>query len=130
MEKKSRKFFPSERWLEDELSYLQQKLAGIPAILELPTDRPRPPVQTFRAVRESIVFSKSLKEALTALAHQERVSVFVLLLAAFQSLLMRYTREDDIVIGILTDNAQGVEVQGLKDGSDATVSCYHVPTMT
>ena len=61
MEKKSRKFFPSERWLEDELSYLQQKLAGIPAILELPTDRPRPPVQTFRAVRESIVFPKASK---------------------------------------------------------------------
>jgi len=71
MQKKSRKSFPSERWLEDELSYLQQKLAGIPAILELPTDRPRPPVQTFRAARESIVFSKSLKEELTALAQQE-----------------------------------------------------------
>src|SRR6516165_12656805 len=101
-----RKFLPSGQQAEDGLSYWREKLAGVPAILALPTDRPRPAVQTFRAARESVVFSKSLKEALTRLAEQERVSFFVMLLAAFQSLLMRYTRQDDIVVGILTHKAQ------------------------
>ena len=90
----------SDRWAQEELPYWRQKLAGIPAILELPTDRPRPPVQSFRAARESVTLSRSLKQALEALSEQEGVSLFVVLLAAFQSLLMRYTRQDDIVVGV------------------------------
>ena len=87
-------------WVEQEVAYWRQKLAGIPAILELPTDRPRLPVQTFRAARESGVLPRSLKQALEALSEQEGVSLFVVLLAAFQALLTRYTRQDDIVVGV------------------------------
>jgi amino acid adenylation domain-containing protein len=91
---------PVDRRAEDELLYWRQKLAGIPAVLELPTDRPRAAVQTFRAACESTVFSKSLKDALTVLAKQERVPFFVVPLAAFQTLLMRYSRQDDVVVGL------------------------------
>src|SRR5215813_2750867 len=67
----------SDDFVEQEVSYWRQKLADIPAILELPTDRPRPPVQTFRAARESVLLPKSLKQALQALAEQESVSLLV-----------------------------------------------------
>jgi len=85
--------------VEQELSYWRQRLAGIPAILELPTDRPRPPAQSFRAAHESVVLPPNLIAALEALSEQENVPLFVVLLAAFQTLLARYTRQDDIVVG-------------------------------
>jgi amino acid adenylation domain-containing protein len=97
---KTRKRLSNRDLVEQEVAYWCQKLAGIPAILELPTDRPRPPVQTFRAARESVLIPGSLKRALEALSEQEGVSLFVVLLAAFQTLLTRYTRQDDIVVGI------------------------------
>ena len=85
--------------MAQDLSYWREKLAGIPAILELPTDRPRPPAQSFRAARESAVLPRDLQRSLEALSTQEGVSLAVLLLAAFQTLLTRYTRQDDIVVG-------------------------------
>lgn len=96
----SRAAFPGERRIDDELLYWRQKLAGIPAILELPTDRPRSAVQTLRTARESVLLPKSLKQALQALSEREGVSPFVVLLAAFQIQLSRYTRQDDIVVGV------------------------------
>jgi amino acid adenylation domain-containing protein len=84
---------------EQCLSYWREKLAGIPAILELPTDRPRPPAQSFRAAQESMLLPGELKRSLEALANRECVSLSVVLLAAFQTLLARYTRQDDIVSG-------------------------------
>jgi non-ribosomal peptide synthetase component F len=98
--------------VDQEVSYWRQKLAGIPAILELPTDHPRPPIQTFRAARESLLLSRSLKQALEALAEQEGVSLFVVLLAAFQTLLTRYTPQDDIVVGVTT---RGREEDGAQE---------------
>ena len=101
---------PGERRAEDELSYWRQKLVGIPAILELPTDRPRAAVQTLRAARESVLLSKSLKHALEALSEREGASLFVLLLAVFQVQLSRCTRQDDIVVG--------VPIEGCGDGQE------------
>jgi surfactin family lipopeptide synthetase A len=117
----NRKSLSSEEWVEDDLSFWRQKLAGIPAILGLPTDRPRPPVQTLCAARESTVFSTDLKARLMAVCKQEKVSFFVLLLAAFQTLLMRYTRQNDIVLGIMTREAHEDEVRRLNDGFAATI---------
>jgi amino acid adenylation domain-containing protein len=88
------------RSAEQNLAYWQQKLAGIPAILELPTDRPRPPAQSFRSGQESVVLDRGLKLRLETLSEQEGVSLSDLLLSAFQTLLTRYTRQDDIVVGI------------------------------
>lgn len=94
------KHLSGEEWVEQEVAYWREKLAGIPAILELPTDRPRLPIQAFRAARESVVLPGSLKQALEALSEREGVPLFVVLLAAFQTLLTRYTRQDDIVVGV------------------------------
>lgn len=85
--------------IERDLAYWRGQLAGTPAILELPTDRPRPPAQTFRAAREHFFLSESLRDGLEKLSAREGVSLFVVLLAAFQTLLTRYTRQDDIVVG-------------------------------
>jgi len=109
----------SDDMVEQELSYWRQKLAGIPAILELPTDRPRPPVQTFRAAGQSVLLPKSLKSALETLSEREDVSLFVVLLAAFQTLLSRYTRQDDIVVGIPIEG--GDDVQESDQRSSAAV---------
>ena len=95
----SREFQPGAS-VEQNLAYWRQKLAGIPAILELPTDRPRPPAQSFRAARERFVFPRDLQQTLEALSEREGVSLPILLLAAFETLLTRYTRQDDIVVGL------------------------------
>jgi amino acid adenylation domain-containing protein len=85
--------------VERNLAYWQQRLAGIPAILELPTDRPRPPMQSFRSARHSLMLSECLKQALLRLSAEEGRALPTLLLAEFQTLLTRYTRQDDIVVG-------------------------------
>jgi amino acid adenylation domain-containing protein len=93
---------------ERNLSYWRQKLAGIPAILELPTDRPRPPAQSFRAAEESVLLPANLKQELEQLSQREGVSLYVVLLAAFQALLARYTRQDDIVTGVAVPEAVAI----------------------
>ena len=105
----SRAFIPGGRRAEDDLSYWRQTLAGIPAILELPTDRPRPAVQSLCAARESILLPKNLKSLLEELSEREAVSLFVLLLAAFQVQLARCARQDDIVIGVPVDGGHGYQ---------------------
>lgn len=85
--------------LEHHLAYWQQQLGGNLAPLELPTDRPRPPVQTFRGAKASRVLPTPLVEALRQLSQQEGATLFMTLLAAFKTLLYRYTGESDICIG-------------------------------
>ncbi|HUD65767.1 MAG TPA: amino acid adenylation domain-containing protein [Candidatus Sulfotelmatobacter sp.] len=87
---------------EQAFAYWREQLAGIPAILELPTDRPRPPAQSFRTAREGFFLSTGLNSALHLLAEREGISLPILLLAAFQALLTRYTRQDDIAVGLTT----------------------------
>ena len=85
--------------LDSEIAYWRKRLAGIPPVLELPTDRPRPSQQGFRGARHFLGFSQGLTESLKALSKRERVTLFVTLLAAFQALLSRYTGQDDVVVG-------------------------------
>jgi amino acid adenylation domain-containing protein len=85
--------------LQVQLQYWKQQLAQAPAMLELPTDRPRPPVQSFRGSREGITLPASLDEALKSLSQREGVTLFMTLLAAFYILLWRYSGQADIVIG-------------------------------
>jgi amino acid adenylation domain-containing protein len=112
----------SDNLVEQELSYWRQKLAGIPAILELPTDRPRLPVRTFRAARESVHLPMALKQALEVLSEQEGVSLFVVLLAAFQTLLTRYTGQNDIVVGVAIQGREEYAAQELNQRFGASVA--------
>src|SRR5262249_17197406 len=85
--------------LERQLEYWRRQLAGAPAFLELPTDRPRPPGQTYRGARGSLRLSADLTRELKLLSSREGATLFMTLLAAFQALLSRYTGQDDVSVG-------------------------------
>ena len=85
--------------LEAQLAYWKQELAGAPPALELPTDRPRPAMQTYRGATCPVHLPRALSDALVSLSRQQGATLFMTLLAAFQALLSRYTGQDDIVVG-------------------------------
>src|SRR5690349_644444 len=86
--------------LEKAVSYWKEKLAGVPSLLELPTDRPRPPSQGFSGARQPVVITLELTESLRALGEQQNATLFMVLLAAFKVLLFRHARQEDIVVGV------------------------------
>lgn len=105
------------QWLQGDvqktqLDYWKQQLAGA-ATLALPTDRPRPPVQSFRGAVTSFELSASLTDMLKKLSNQQGVTVFMILLAAFQTLLYRYTGQEDICVGSPIANRNQNEIQEL-----------------
>jgi len=99
--------------LKEQLNFWGQQLAGAPALLELPTDRPRPAVQNLRGATLPILFSKSLSAAIKSLSREEGATLFMVLLAAFQILLSRYTGQKDIVVGTPIANRTRLEVKDL-----------------
>ena len=99
--------------LEEQLSYWKQQLADAPQTLELPTDRPRPAVQTFRGAHELVSISPAIAYELNALSRQHGATLFMTLLAAFQALLARYTGQKEIVIGSPIANRNSVETEAL-----------------
>jgi amino acid adenylation domain-containing protein len=107
-----REWLSGER-LDQQLSYWQQQLAGAKPLLELPTDRPRPAVQTYRGASQSFVLSQGLCDGLKQLGRQEGVTLYMTLLAAFQSLLSRYSRQEDIVVGSPIAGRNRVEIESL-----------------
>jgi len=80
-------------------SYWEKQLAGAPPVLELPTDRPRPPRFTQRGAAVSYRISPELTRRLKTLASSEGVTLYTVLLSAFQVLLGRHSGQDDFVIG-------------------------------
>ncbi|HEV2659350.1 MAG TPA: condensation domain-containing protein, partial [Ktedonobacteraceae bacterium] len=96
-----------------ELAYWKEQLAGIPQVLELPSDHPRPAVQRYRGSMQTFAFSRRLTEALKALSRQEGVTLYMTVTAAFQTLLHRYSGQNDLVIGTVTSDRKRPEVQGL-----------------
>ena len=93
-----REWLQGER-LERELTYWRAQLRGAPAVLDLPTDRPRPVVQSSRGAKQSLLLPTRLSEGLRALSRREGITLFATILAAFQALLARYTGQLDIVVG-------------------------------
>ncbi|HEX6371119.1 MAG TPA: amino acid adenylation domain-containing protein [Longimicrobium sp.] len=85
--------------LEREMAYWRGRLAGAPALLELPTDRPRPAAQTQRGGRVPFRLSATLAERLREVGRREDATLYMVLLAAFQVLLARYAGTGDVVIG-------------------------------
>jgi amino acid adenylation domain-containing protein len=102
-----------EEVLDTELSYWRQQLEDAPAVLALPTDRPRPSMQTFNGAHLPIALSVTLAESLNALSRREGVTLFMTLLAAWQSLLARYSGQEDIVVGSPIANRNRAEVEPL-----------------
>jgi amino acid adenylation domain-containing protein len=99
--------------LERQLAYWRKQLAGAPPVLDLPTDRPRPPAQSFRGRTQTFALSHELSAALQALSRREGVTLFMTLLAAFQTLLARYSGQEDLVVGTPIAGRQRLETEGL-----------------
>jgi len=99
--------------LNNQVNYWKQQLGGDLPVLELPTDRPRPAIQTDRGATESFALSESVTAALKNLCQQEGVTLFMTLLAAFKVLLHRYTQQDDILVGTPIANRNRSEIEGL-----------------
>jgi natural product biosynthesis luciferase-like monooxygenase protein/amino acid adenylation domain-containing protein len=106
------------RWLEGgelerQLGYWRRCLEGAPAALELPTDRPRPPVQTFRGARRGLRLAPGLSAAVAALGRREGATLFMTLVAASAVLLSRWARQPDVVLGTPIAGRAWREIEGL-----------------
>ena len=85
--------------LQQHIAYWKEELAGAPTSLELPTDKPRPAVQSYRGATEIFELPKGLLEQLKSLGRQQEATLFMVLEATFMALLHRYTGQDDILVG-------------------------------
>ncbi|NOJ91095.1 amino acid adenylation domain-containing protein, partial [Myxococcus xanthus] len=99
--------------LEEQLEYWRKQLEGAPAALELPTDKARPAVQTYRGDTRGLEWSKELWEGVKGLAQRENATPFMVLLAAFQVVLSRYARQEDVCVGTAIANRTRAETEGL-----------------
>ena len=106
------------RWMETEhaaaqRAYWQAKLGTPPAVLEIPSDRPRPAVQTFRGAARVVDLPGGLADSLRALSRREGCTLFMTMLAAFATMLHRYARSEDFCIGSGIANRRLQETEGL-----------------
>ena len=103
----------SGKTLENQLSYWRGKLAGLPPVLDLPTDRPRPAYQTYNGDYITFPLDDNLSEKLRGLARSEDVTLFMILLAAFDVLLAKYSGQDDIPVGTPVANRNRSETENM-----------------
>jgi hypothetical protein len=103
--------------LERQLSYWIKQLAGAPGVLELPTDRPRPLTPSFRGARLPVALPADLSVAVTALAHRAGATPYMVLLAAFQLLLSRWSGQGDVVVGSPIAGRTERQTEGLMASS-------------
>ncbi|MGB9179573.1 MAG: amino acid adenylation domain-containing protein [Pyrinomonadaceae bacterium] len=99
--------------VEEQLAYWKRQLGGSLPVLPLRTDRPRPATQSFRGARHPLALSQSLTASLKALSQSEGATLFMTLLAAFQTLLYRYTGQEDISVGTSVAGRSHAETEGL-----------------
>jgi hypothetical protein len=85
--------------LESQLSYWKHALAGAPQVLDLPADKPRPALQTYRGATERFIVQPELTARLDHLGRSEGATLFMTALAAFQLVLSRYSRQEDVCVG-------------------------------
>ncbi|MCW2248520.1 amino acid adenylation domain-containing protein [Azospirillum fermentarium] len=100
-------------FLAGEIAYWRTKLAGIPEVLALPTDRPRPPVQTYRGASLAGVLDAGLTRSLRELGQSAGTTLYMTLLAGFAILLGRYSTLSDVVVGTPVANRPRTEMEGL-----------------
>ncbi|NER29540.1 MAG: amino acid adenylation domain-containing protein, partial [Symploca sp. SIO1C4] len=99
--------------LESQLSYWKEQLEDAPNLLSLPTDRPRPAVQTFRGRHQEFTLCAQLTSQLTKLSQEQSVTLFMVLLTAFEILLYRYSGQKDLLVGTPIANRNQSEIEGL-----------------
>jgi aspartate racemase len=99
--------------LERQLSYWRQQLDGASGLLDLPTDRPRPAVQSYRGAKLGAVLPKDLSDRVNGLSQREGATLFMTLLAAFQALLSRYSGQSDICVGSPIANRNQGKIEDL-----------------
>ena len=105
-------------WLEagaltEGLAYWTEQLAGVPERLALPTDRPRPPVQTFEAEEYRMTLPASTTSALRRVSQESQATLYMTLLAGFGVVLARHSGQEDIVVGSPVANRQDLHLEGL-----------------
>jgi len=105
--------FLSGETLERQLAYWKHHLAGAPASLDLPTDYPRPPLQTYNGSRQTVVLPRSLTDSVNSLSREQGVTLFMMLLAAFNVLLSRYSCQEDVVVGTPIAGRNRAEIEKL-----------------
>ncbi len=98
--------------LQTQLTYWRQQLKDI-SMLHLPTDKPRLAIQSYQGITQFIELPKELSDALQTLSQQEGSTLFMTLLAAFGTLLYRYTHQEDITVGSPIANRNRSEIEGL-----------------
>lgn len=99
--------------LEADAAYWREQLAGAPALLELPTDRPRPAVQTYAGSSVPIRISPSVTSGLREVAQRHGATLFMTLLAAWSVLLVRLSGQDEVVVGSPVANREREEIESL-----------------
>jgi len=107
-----RQWLQSEVW-KTQLNYWKQQLSGNLPVLQLPTDRPRPEIQTFSGRKHFLRLPKELTKAVQSLNQREGVTQFMTLLAVFKTLLYCYTSQDDILVGSPVAGRTRPETEGL-----------------
>jgi hypothetical protein len=99
--------------MEPLLAYWRNALSGAPPALTLPTDRPRPLVPTFKGARVRVSVPAGVAEAIRALAREEGATLFMALLAAYQTLLARWSEQDTVLVGSPVAGRDRTELEGL-----------------
>jgi len=99
--------------LEEQLAYWRRQLSGLRPVLDLPTDRPRPPVQSHRGAVRGFRLDGAVLQELKALSQAQSATLFMTLLAAFKTLLHRLSGETDVAVGIPIANRTRAELEGL-----------------
>ena len=99
--------------LAAKVEFWRNQLKGAPLIVDLPTDRPRPPFQKFRGAREIINLPEPLLKGLKAFTQAEGATMFMTLLAAYNLLLYRYTGQEDILVGLAMANRNRPETENM-----------------
>ncbi|MFN6461422.1 MAG: amino acid adenylation domain-containing protein [Nostoc sp. DedVER02] len=99
--------------LDNLLTYWKKQLSGNLPVLQLPTDYPRQPIQTFRGKRQLFSLSTDLTEALKTLSRNQDTTLFMTLLAGFKTLLHRYSSQEDILVGFAIANRNSKDIESL-----------------
>ncbi len=107
------KNYQNSEQLNKHTAYWRKKLEGAPFVLDLPTDHQRLAVEIFEGSTYPIVIPIEITQRLRALSRQEGVTIYITLLAAFQSLLHRYSRQDDLLVGTAVVNINRSEIENL-----------------